>query len=217
MEGTTTRSDGAADERWSADASTAEQPVLATALGDSCASCGSRLAGDQHYCVECGERRGKARYSLAQPAAVMPQKPARSRAPRGPRWSGSGTLALIAGVGVLLMAMGVGVLIGRTSNSGQTRTQYVPLAATPGAATSAAPTTPAAAATGATAAKSSKSATTGPHGKVTLTKATKTKLKVIPKKLQSAVAKTGQKCAGGGTFQGSFFGSTGTNHTGCSK
>jgi hypothetical protein len=224
MDGTTTTNDGAAEERWSADAPAAEQPqLLATAVGDSCANCGTRLASDQHYCVECGERRGKPRYALAGPAALPAQKPPRAATPRGSRWSGSGTLALIAGVGVLLMAMGVGVLIGRSSNgssSGKTPTIVIPSAGASGSTTTPSGAAAAAAATAAgasTAAKSSKAATTNKHGHVTLTKVTKAKLKVIPKQLQSAVAKTGTKCASGGVHTGTFFTPGGTNKTGCTK
>jgi hypothetical protein len=220
MDGTTTTHDGAADEQWRGDAPTAEQPqLLATAVGDSCANCGTRLASDQRYCVECGERRGKPRYSLSGPAASTARQSPRSRSPRGARWSGNGTLALIAGVGVLLMAMGVGVLIGRTSNGSSTPSRTPTFVIPSAGAGSGASTTPAAAATpgtGGTGATKSSSSTSKSNSKV-LSKATKAKLKVIPKKLQSAVAKTGTKCAGGGVHTGTFFTPSGTNKTGCTK
>ncbi|MDQ6806439.1 MAG: hypothetical protein M3065_16065 [Actinomycetota bacterium] len=92
-----------------------EQIVLAAA-GDRCANCGAALASDQLYCVTCGERRGKPRFTLADPSEQgtevtvhAPRTPLRPRA-----WS---EFNLIAGVATLLLAMGVGVLIGH-NNSG---------------------------------------------------------------------------------------------------
>jgi hypothetical protein len=85
------------------------------AVSSQCQSCGSSLASDQRYCLVCGERRGKARFSLAAltPAPASPVAvPVR---PRGPRISSG--VAFISFVAVLLMAMGVGVLIGHTNNA----------------------------------------------------------------------------------------------------
>jgi hypothetical protein len=85
---------------------------------DQCHNCQAPLAADQRYCVNCGERRGKARYSLSSVAAQAappapppspPKKSARSRVPAG--------VTLVTGVATLLLAMGVGVLIGHDSNS----------------------------------------------------------------------------------------------------
>jgi hypothetical protein len=89
---------------------TAVAPALATTAGDRCTSCGSPLAPDQRYCVQCGQRRGQSSLPIPQTAAAAPV-----RATRAPRF-GVNT-ALIAGVGTLLLAMGVGVLIGRSSHS----------------------------------------------------------------------------------------------------
>lgn len=226
MDGTTTQNQGAAGEPWSADAPAAQQPqVLVTSGGDTCANCGSRLAGDQRYCVECGERRGKPRYSLPVTATAGAGTAAKQppRAPRASRWAGNGTLALIAGVGVLLMAMGVGVLIGRDSNgsssAGKTPTIVIPGAnsAAPATATGGAATTPAASPTsGSKSTSASKSKSTS-KAKVKLSSSTKAKLKVIPPKLKSAVVKQGQKCASGGKFTGAYFGASGTNSSGCTK
>ncbi len=94
-------------------------PLLMNQAGttDRCSTCGAEMAPDQRYCVECGTRRGKARFALQStglspapaPAAVAVQ-------PRG-GWT-SGT-TLLAGIAVLLLAIGVGVLIGHAvSNSG---------------------------------------------------------------------------------------------------
>jgi hypothetical protein len=93
------------------------RPLIMPTGGEGCMSCGVSLASDQRYCVNCGERRGQARFSVAtmavQPAAA-PVAQAR------PRRMGSGT-TLIAGVATLLLAMGVGVLIGQSGNNGSTR------------------------------------------------------------------------------------------------
>ena len=92
------------------------QQFVGATVGDRCAACGTALATDQKYCLNCGERRGKARFPLgtstAAPAAAAP--PTASRPPKKQRLSSS--TALVAGVGTLLLAMGVGVLIGRTDN-----------------------------------------------------------------------------------------------------
>jgi hypothetical protein len=97
----------------------------------SCASCGSPLAEDQRYCLQCGER-------IAPPSSVLlggppsvavvatAEAPTAQLAPPGYPLPGAGggfgeherrgnAVTVIAGVGVLLLAMGVGVLIGRSS------------------------------------------------------------------------------------------------------
>jgi hypothetical protein len=86
-------------------------------VSDRCVACGSPLSSDQRYCVHCGERRSKPRFSLAQ-APDGRADPAPAGATTPPRRSRSSAGAtLVAGVGTLLLAMGVGVLIGHdTSN-----------------------------------------------------------------------------------------------------
>jgi hypothetical protein len=100
------------------------QPLVSATVGDRCVSCGTPLSNDQRYCVACGERRGKPRFSLpaggaagAPPSAELAPAPTSASPPahRTPRAS-SGT-TIVAGVGTLLLAMGVGVLIGRNSAS----------------------------------------------------------------------------------------------------
>jgi hypothetical protein len=84
-------------------------------------ACGTQLATDQKYCLNCGERRGKPRFALGSspsPAAAAPAAP--SRPPKKQRLSSS--TALVAGVGTLLLAMGVGVLIGHTDNGSSKNT-----------------------------------------------------------------------------------------------
>jgi hypothetical protein len=109
-------------------AATAEAPahqLVSGAVGDRCASCEAPLSSDQSYCLNCGERRGKARFSFASMTAPQPAAPTRPREPRRPRFSSSATL--IAGIGTLLLAMGVGVLIGEQGKN----TRATPAAASP--------------------------------------------------------------------------------------
>jgi len=91
--------------------------------GQPCAACGSPLAGDQRYCLVCGERRPEARLPfrdvLATPASSAPALPP---APDGRAASRANT-TLVAGVGCLLLALGIGVLIGR---AGRGTTAKVP-------------------------------------------------------------------------------------------
>jgi hypothetical protein len=93
------------------------QQFMGASVGDRCASCGTPLATDQKYCLNCGERRGKPRFALGAPAAPAAAAPAAaaSRPPTKKQRLSSST-ALVAGVGTLLLAMGVGVLIGHTDN-----------------------------------------------------------------------------------------------------
>jgi hypothetical protein len=93
------------------------RPLAVAAAGDHCVNCGVPLASDQRYCVNCGERRGKPRFTLAAPteAAVQETTVRTASAPRRPRPSAG--LSLIAGVATLLLAMGVGVLIGHNNSS----------------------------------------------------------------------------------------------------
>jgi hypothetical protein len=220
MDGTTTTtSGGAGEDQRAADAPTPEQPqLLATAVGDQCAGCGAQLAGDQRYCVECGERRGKPRYALAGSGMSSGRTSSGPGGRRRPRMSASSTL--IAGVGTLLLAMGVGVLIGRTSAGSTPRNspvQVVTLAAAGGTATGGTAST---ASTPPKSAKASSSTATAQAKAKSAAAKLSAKLppaaKKIPKKLQSSVAKVGSKCAGGGTFTGTFFGS-GASRTGCTK
>jgi hypothetical protein len=94
------------------------QQISLAAVGDRCANCGHPLASDQRYCVNCGERRGKPRFTLADPPEQQTEavKAASPRPPRRPRASAGFTL--IAGVATLLLAMGVGVLIGHNGSAG---------------------------------------------------------------------------------------------------
>jgi hypothetical protein len=86
---------------------------------DRCTVCGSPLAADQRYCVECGERRGAARFALPTPGTAAEPVMKSARVRRRPRMTPSATL--IAGVGTLLLAMGIGVLIGDSGNASPQR------------------------------------------------------------------------------------------------
>ncbi len=129
------------------------EPLTSEAAGSSeaaarCSSCGSAIAHDQRYCLECGERLAPVSGFLlgrpqdgtsASPPAAPPDAPpaAGEKAPR------SNVLGVLGGVGLLLLAMGVGVLIGRAGNSkpapakAQVITEQAPAASTGAAATEA--------------------------------------------------------------------------------
>lgn len=94
---------------------------LVAGVGDVCTNCAARLAPEQRYCVECGERRGQSRLPFAEHIGQRTQPGAAAPPPkqRGPRLTANG--AVIAGVATLILAMGVGVLIGRSGNNGSSK------------------------------------------------------------------------------------------------
>jgi len=107
-------------------APTAPIQSAATGSGDNCANCGAQLAGDQRYCLQCGQRRGDPRLPFMDAVVLMdavqrtqhpPPPPPPAKKKRG---GISPNAALITGVGVLLLALGLGVLIGKSGNSGTT-------------------------------------------------------------------------------------------------
>ena len=195
------------------DAPTTE--LVAGAVGDRCANCQSPMSSDQRYCVNCGARRGKARFNASAMALATPQAaasaapPPRSRTPAG--------ATLIAGVATLLIAIGVGVLIGHDSSRSAGRTS--PLVVTVGNSGSSAPAANTTAATTAN--------TTSHQGKA---KSAKTVVVHITPKTSKAAAtaashvfgnngnlsknvtqQQGGACTGGagcqgGKFTGNFFG-----------
>jgi hypothetical protein len=209
----------------------AQQPtqhLVGAAVGDRCATCGAPMASDQHYCINCGERRGKPRFGLgggvAPAAMAAPPSPPRRRKPKI-----SSASALVAGVGTLLLAMGVGVLIGRTdSNNNQKAAsappvQVVTVAGQGGGSAAAAPTsTGAAGSTTKAAAKSSTSKTKHTAAKkkvkVVVTKQEATKAQAAATKVLGSDAKNlppptvTQRQKGNGPgfkhghFTGEFFG-----------
>jgi hypothetical protein len=191
--------------------------LVSGAVGDRCSNCGSPLASDQHYCVECGQRRGKPRFSVAGGApAAAPRSPKRRRIRRPAGGSGA---TLVAGIATLLLAMGVGVEIGRSGNT-QTTTR------------AAAPTQVITVGGGGsgTATATTASTTSGKSSKSTKTRKAKKVTKVVVQKTNNAASKalgtsaanlvqnptvtSGQSCTGGagcqnGHFTGNFFGSGG--------
>jgi hypothetical protein len=91
-----------------------------------CRGCGSPLAADQRYCLQCGARRAEARLSFLDILARQVPQGAGAAAATGPapsppgRWLGrmSTNAAAVAGVACLLLALGVGVLIGGLGQNG---------------------------------------------------------------------------------------------------
>ncbi len=144
---------------------TAATESTAAAGVEPCPHCGTALALDQRYCLECGAPRTylsgmlleRLRSESTQPSPTQPLQPpplggvaavGTQPSPSPSAWQRGNVLALIAGVGVLLLAMGVGVLIGRSGSSGSSASpapQVISVggAATGAASTSTTPTTPA--------------------------------------------------------------------------
>lgn len=202
------------------------------AVSDRCANCGAPLASDQRYCVQCGERRGKGRFSVVSPAPpAVTTTTTQPSAALPPRRRGPSSATVVAGIATLVLAMGVGVEIGslsKSSNSGSSGTAKPTVIQLNGNGASAAATT-----TGAT---STPVASAKPHAptKVKGSEAKKaTQAASAPKPTKQAVQKasnaassvlgagtgqsnatvtTGQSCAAGsagctgGHFDGSFFG-----------
>lgn len=174
----------------------------ALAAGDRCANCGSALAPDQRYCLECGERRGQARFSAEPSTKGQPVAREESARRAGPRFSSASTL--IAGVGTLLLAMGIGVLIGRSGPSrgaGNSTVRVVNLGAVAGASTASTGPTPATAA--GTAAHKGK----GKHKRAGNSTANVTRtVKNVPPPTVTVGAPGHGKGYTNGHFTGTFFG-----------
>lgn len=110
----------------STDVSTPPAPTIQSPAkaggGDHCGNCGSPLALDQRYCLQCGQRRGEPRLPFMDAVVLMDAVRQPRQAPPPPpkkkRGGISPNAALITGVGVLLLALGIGVLIGQSGNSG---------------------------------------------------------------------------------------------------
>ncbi len=97
---------------------TGHEPLAAAIGGDRCTNCGTPLVSDQRYCISCGQRRGKARFSFDSLAASAPAKQT-APTPAHPKPRVSSGVSLIAGVATLLIAIGVGFLIGHGANNKQ--------------------------------------------------------------------------------------------------
>lgn len=92
-------------------------------MSDACPSCGSPLAADQRYCLNCGQRRGDPRLPVMDAVNYMevsrqphPQQ-MQAAPPPGRRRLLSANASMVAAVATLVLALGVGVLIGRSGNS----------------------------------------------------------------------------------------------------
>jgi hypothetical protein len=157
---------GGSPQPGSTTAGSAVTPQSAASGVEPCPHCGTPLALDQRYCLECGAPRtylsGMLLDRLRAPAAAQAAPgqplqpplggagavpPVTPTAPGASTWQRGSVLTLIASIGVLLLAMGVGVLIGRSggSSSGASAPQIVtvPAAASGAASTTTTPTTPA--------------------------------------------------------------------------
>ena len=209
-----------AQRRSSSDAVT--QRFVAPAVGERCITCEAPLASDQRYCLNCGERRGRSRFSQLNAGPAADAAPSPPIAPVRPRRRLSSGATLVAGIATLLLAMGVGVEIGRINNRGQQR------ASSPGVQVVTVGGSGGGGATD-TAANPSSSSTTKGHAKVKAAKA-QPKVVHITQKVQAQAATAAKKVLGssaanlapatvqpgqacthgagcqGGKFTGNFFG-----------
>ncbi len=95
--------------------------------GEPCEECGSPLAADQRYCLECGHRRGEPRVDYraemareaggpgpqGQPASPPATEPEQQPPAKGGRERDYAPLAAVGGIAVLGLMLLVGVLIGK--------------------------------------------------------------------------------------------------------
>ena len=92
--------------------------------GEPCEQCGSPLAADQRYCLNCGQRRGAPRveYRRQVQAAQAPGAPAATTAAAAPEGEAKpaekrerdyAPLAAVGGIAVLGLMLLIGVLIGK--------------------------------------------------------------------------------------------------------
>lgn len=109
------------------DAAPAVTPSMAAfGSNESCPNCSARMAADQRYCLNCGQRRGEPRLPFMDAVAFMGSMSAPGAGPGAPPPPPSGedrrssrmnaNAALIAGVATLVLAIGVGFLIGRSGH-----------------------------------------------------------------------------------------------------
>jgi hypothetical protein len=101
--------------------SSQDAPTTETSVPEACANCGTVLAADQRYCLNCGDRRSEARLDFidilsedaaGREAAVLPAAVAGSEKTGAEGWirHNAGVLSLIA---VVLLAAVGGVVVGR--------------------------------------------------------------------------------------------------------
>ena len=198
--------------------------LVSATVGDRCTNCQKPLASDQRYCVNCGTRRGKPRFSFDSLAAQSAANKEPEPKPHRSRMSAATTL--VAGVATLLLALGVGVLIGHNSNSTPQRASAPAQIVTVGGGGAATDT----GAGGSNAAAGNATANLKKHGKVAKTKQVVVHLTPAVKAKASQAAahvfgnnggnlvnnptqQVGGACSGGagcngGKFDGNFFGNT---------
>lgn len=97
------------------------QAATTPSEGEPCEECGSPLAADQRYCLNCGRRRAGPRVDYrhymgsgggsGEPPAPAPQKPAEDEPSKPQR--DYAPLAAVGGIAVLGLMLLVGVLIGK--------------------------------------------------------------------------------------------------------
>lgn len=91
-------------------------PPILGGDGETCQTCGSPLAPDQRYCLECGSRRGDTRVPFgSRSATAAPSAPASPTAPvtpaaRGSEWTPLTAIGLVAVIALILLA---GILVGQ--------------------------------------------------------------------------------------------------------
>jgi hypothetical protein len=105
--------------------------LLMNAPANRCRVCSAEMASDQRYCVECGTRRGKPRFTLAKDtASAAATVSAPSSSPLAAGWT---RLTALLAIAVVLLALGIGVLVG---NSGASISQPVKVQITGGSLSS---------------------------------------------------------------------------------
>lgn len=106
--------------------------------GDTCEQCGSVLATDQRYCLNCGWRRGETRVDyekrLNGGVVATANGAVATATPSNQQWTPAFAILAIALLGVMLL---LGVLIGKKGNG---NTQTVAAQAAPTTTSAAAPT-----------------------------------------------------------------------------
>jgi hypothetical protein len=115
-----------------AETQTAIQPLAVGPHGEPCEACGSPMAFDQRYCLNCGVRRGDPRADYrsymadAAPATGAGATPGPAEEqPEAASASGKqerdyAPLAAVGGIAVLGAMLLIGVLIGKGDNGGTT-------------------------------------------------------------------------------------------------
>ncbi|HEY7121159.1 MAG TPA: hypothetical protein VH329_01245 [Solirubrobacterales bacterium] len=123
---------------------TAPTEQAAPPTADACPECGSGLAADQRYCLNCGWRRGGARVDYESqilrsgPPAPAGAPVATAPAGGGQQWSPLLAIGAIALLGVFLL---LGVLIGKKDNNTTQTVQAQAAPTTTSAAAAPPPTT----------------------------------------------------------------------------